>query len=380
MKSVSIQTSVRDIYRHISKLKAIDSQIIFIFSSNDILENSFIIEALRKEMPQARLMGCSTSGEIGNSIEDNSVTLLGLHFDKTRYEFTSVPLTHMEQSYDVGNAVAKNLLKDDLKAIFLLAPGVNINGSEITKGMKDALPGNVSVSGGMAGDGLMFEKTYVLLDDHVSDTQAVALGLYGEHIHVKCASNGGWKPFGPLRRVTKADKNILCELDGKPALALYKEYLGDKTAGLPTSGLFYPMAIMQGWDQGKDQSGLIRTVYGIDEKTNCIVLGGNVETGSILSLMYAGTPELAEGARMAAEKALEGQAPNTDSAAICVSCVGRRLVMGGDTEEELDAVRACLKDVPIAGFYSNGEICHQEGTNQPEFFNQTMTITYIAEK
>lgn len=379
MKSVSIQTSVSDFPAHIAKLKAIDSQIILLFSSGDILENSTVVGLIRKEMPDARLIGCSTSGEIGDSVEENSVSVLGIHFDRTQFQFTAVPLARSEQSYDAGFKMAKNLLKDDLKAIFVLTPGLNINGSEVTKGMKDALPPHIFVSGGLAGDGVVFKKTYVVLDDGVSDAQAVAFGLYGDHISVQNASSGGWKPFGPLRRVTKSDQNILYELDGKPALALYKEYLGDKVADLPGSGLLYPFAIMEGKDNGDDQKGLIRTILGVDEATNSLTLAGNMEIGSIVSLMHAGTDELADGARSAAARVLDNKAPDANSAAICVSCVGRKIVMGEDTEEELDAIREHFKGTALAGFYSYGEICHHEDTNQPELHNQTMTITYITE-
>ena len=71
----------------------------------------------------------------------------------------------------------------------------------------------------------------------------VAVGLYGEHVKLGHGSKGGWDTFGPERIVTKSDGNVLYELDDKPALALYKEYLGDRAAGLPGSALLFPLAL-----------------------------------------------------------------------------------------------------------------------------------------
>ena len=68
-------------------------------------------------------------------------------------------------------------------------------------------------------------------------------GLQTESLEVTFASNGGWIPFGPERIVTKSKGNILFELDDKPALDLYKNYLGEKSKDLPSSALLYPLKV-----------------------------------------------------------------------------------------------------------------------------------------
>jgi hypothetical protein len=182
-----------------------------------------------------------------------------------------------------------------------------------------------------------------------------------------------------MRRVTKVSDNVLFEIDGKPALDLYKEYLGDKADQLPSSGLLYPFAIMQGENQ--NAVGLIRTILDIDEENNSLILAGDLEQGQMVCLMHTNTDGLVEGAKEAAENITQISQSDDDSAVICVSCVGHKIVMGDDTEEELDAVRAVLtNDNPIAGFYSYGEISHFEDSGKPELHNQTMTITYISER
>lgn len=71
----------------------------------------------------------------------------------------------------------------------------------------------------------------------------MAIGLYGDYVKLGHGSKGGWDKFGPERLVTKSKGNVLYELDGRPALQLYKEYWGDRAAGLPATVLLFPLAI-----------------------------------------------------------------------------------------------------------------------------------------
>src|SRR5438876_246695 len=70
-----------------------------------------------------------------------------------------------------------------------------------------------------------------------------AIGFYGDNVRVTHGSKGGWDIFGPERRVTKSSGNVLYELDGKPALKLYKDYLGERAKGLPATALLFPLAV-----------------------------------------------------------------------------------------------------------------------------------------
>lgn len=125
---------------------------------------------------------------------------------------------------------------------------------------------------------------------------------------------------------------------------------------------------------------MIRTILDIDEDTKSLVLAGDMENGQMVCLMHATTNELVIGAEKAAEDAKKDFEIHGDSAVLCVSCVGRKILMGDDTEDELDAVKNIFPNQHIAGFYSYGEISLYEETGVPELHNQTMTITFISEK
>jgi hypothetical protein len=221
-------------------------------------------------------------------------------------------------------------------------------------------------------------------DSGVHSDRIACVGLYGDQLHLAHGSFGGWEPFGPARKVTRCAHNVLFELDGESALDVYKRYLGEHAKELPASGLLFPLAML-----GQDHSevGLIRTILAVDEEQGSLTLAGDIDPEGYLRLMHASTDTLVSGAETAAQAAAESasaaQASQQQSGpglALLVSCVGRKLVMGGRTEEEVEAVADALgQGAVISGFYSYGEISPFTGEVACKLHNQTMTITYLTE-
>ncbi len=100
---------------------------------------------------------------------------------------------------------------------------------------------DVHLTGGLAGDGASFRTTRVGLNANPEPGRIAAIGFYGDRIRLGSGSVGGWDAVGPERRVTRADGNTLFDLDGAPALDLYKQYLGAEAANLPASALLFPL-------------------------------------------------------------------------------------------------------------------------------------------
>jgi len=233
------------------------------------------------------------------------------------------------------------------------------------------------ITGGLAGDNAKFTQTYLLSNDQVQDRIVIAVGIYGTQAVVTSGALGGWKPYGPPRKVTRAVKNIVYELDNKPALPLYKMYIGHYANTLPASGLNFPFAIM-----AEDKSiTVIRTLLAVDENDNSLTFAGNVDTGSTVRFLKSNHDMLVNGASEAARQILNKDINLNDKAlAICVSCVGRKLVMADQVSDEVFAVQRLLGvQTGITGFYSNGEICSGEDDGHSLLHNQTMTIAYLSE-
>jgi hypothetical protein len=379
MKVHQIQwRSPQDIGVGLQELTAIEADLVFVFSSTSFLEDPAALEAIRAAAPGAQVVGCSTAGEIcGQGVEDASCVVTGIHFDRTRFRVVTAPLPAMSASRSVGVALGQQLAEAELRCVIILAPGLEINGSALVDGLTEALGPNLPIVGGLAGDDGRFEQTWTVGPAGVHGDHVVAIGLYGPALQLGYGSFGGWLPFGPARKVTRCDNNVLFELDDEPALEVYKRYLGDHASGLPASGLLFPFAMLDG-DQ--DESGLIRTILGVDEVSGSLTLAGEIFEGGYLKLMHASTDRLVSGAERAAMSAVRQDA-SPFQFALLVSCVGRKLIMGTRTEEEIEAVRDVFGEgAVLAGFYSNGEICPFEPVVACRLHNQTMTVAAFGER
>jgi len=354
-----------------------DAQLVLVFGNTEQLNPERLVE-LREWYPKAVLFGCSTAGEIQDVfVHNNSVTATAICFADTPLKLASLDLANFSDSRVAGRALAEQLPTEALAHVFVLSDGLNVNGTELVEGIKSILPANVEVTGGLAGDDSRFEHTLVIADDNPAEGKVAAIGFYGDRLNVGYGSLGGWDPFGPDRLITKSEGNVLYELDGKSALSLYKSYLGEHAAGLPSTGLLFPLALSA---PGSDEVGLVRTILAVDEAEQSMTFAGDVPEGSHVRLMKANFDRLVDGAMGAAETANKGLQDKTAELGILISCVGRKLVLQQRIEEEIEAVRDVLgKETTLTGFYSYGEISPYVGTGHCELHNQTMTITTLSE-
>lgn len=355
-------------------LQAIDPHLILCFGDVSAF-GAGLYTRLRDAFPHAHLAGCSTAGEIAqNRVFDASVVLTAVRFVGAAPQYVTAELAGMADSEAAGERLAGQIGHAGLGAVLVLAQGVEINGSALIRGMRAHLPESVPLMGGLAADGGAFRKTQVLTDSGVSDTALVALGFDTTELVAVHGCYGGWQPFGPLRRVTRCEGNVLFELDGESALAIYRRYLGEYASELPASGLLFPFLML---DAQRSDLGLIRTILGVDEARGALILAGEIAADGYMQMMHASADALVEGAGAAAEMAHKICA-GTDGLVLLVSCVGRKLVMGDRVEEEVEAVADVFGPTNVVcGFYSNGEISPFLDTTECKLHNQTMTVTCL---
>ena len=335
--------------------------------------------ALSVAQANCALVGCSTAGEIAcNQVYDQSCVLTSVQFADTQLTSATTEIGGMADSFAAGQRLGQQLPPDQLSAVLLLGTGVAINGSALVAGLQQSLPVGVTISGGLAADAGAFRQTWTLGPAGASDRHLVAVGFYGKCIKFSYGTFAGWETFGPARKVTRCDGNILYELDGTRALDVYKHYLGDYARDLPGSGLLFPFAML---NDRHEKHSVFRTILGVDESTGSLTLAGDIDPEGYLKLMHSSTDNLISGAETAAKTARQNHGPAPDeSLAILVSCVGRKLVMGDRIDEEVEAVADVLgRGARVAGFYSNGEIAQGEFQGECRLHNQTMTITWLSE-
>jgi hypothetical protein len=354
------------------------STLILVFGASRFLDDPAPIVELRRRCPAAVFAGCSSAGEMfGSEIADDSLAVAIARFEATALRLEVEPIGASADSADVDRCLGDKLRGDGLRRVLVLSDGLCVNGTELVRGIASSCGGGVTVTGGLAGDGDRFRRTWVTAGDELPQSGRVAaVGFYGDRVSLGHGSRGGWDTFGPLRRITRSSGNVLYELDGRPALGLYKQYLGDRAIGLAT-GLLVPLAIRRHADERHE---LVRTILAVDEAEQSMTFAGDVPQGWHAQLMKANFDRLVDGAALAATLA-RGTTSCADSIlAIAVSCVGRRLVLGERTEEEIEATLECMPvGTQMVGFYSYGEISPStDGTC--ELHNQTMTITTLGEE
>jgi hypothetical protein len=334
-------------------------------------------EALKQRYPRSIIAGCSTAGEILNDeIHDDSLVISITQFEHTNIRLFTTPIPSMETSYQAGETIAADLVDDDLAGVLVLADGLHVNGTDLVKGINAKLNQDTIVTGGLAGDGSDFKRTWILVDGLPQQQFVCGIGFYGDTVKINHGSQGGWKTFGPNRLVTKSSSNILYELDHQPALALYKNYLGELAEGLPATGLRYPLALTA---EGSDKH-LVRTILAVDEEQQSLTFAGDIPEGNYARLMFATFDNLVDGAEVAAQMINLKTTPETEVLAIAISCVGRRMVMDEDPGAELEAMLEFLPEkTSQVGFYSYGELSPYARNSTCDLHNQTMTLTTLHE-
>lgn len=380
MKSTSFVLEDEDpIPADASSLDSPDT-LVLAFAPRDVDPDAKSWATLHDAFPNAHVVGCSTAGEIEKDlILEEGIAVAVARFDRTQLRSAVVGIEDPAQSFEAGAALVEKLLAEDLRAVFVLSEGLHVNGSRLIEGMNARAPQGVVITGGLAGDGDRFERTWIIAEGQRRERAIVAIGFYGDALVVGHGSKGGWDRFGTHRQITKSDGNVLYELNDRPALDVYREYLGDLASGLPANALLFPLALCS--EDGGDP--IVRTILSIDDEAKSMTFAGDLPQGVSVQFMRADFESLIEGASEAARLTSATTAANDTpcaSLSIAISCVGRRLVLGERAEEEVESALESLPDATtLVGFYSYGELSPlAAGTCR--LHNQTMTLTTFLER
>ena len=355
--------------------------IVFLFGVAKEIRENLYFDGIRELYPNAILVGGSSAGTIyRDEIFDSGVVASALQLEKSRVKLAVATLEDISNSFEIGKNIVQQLMDEDLRHIVVLSDTININGSEFVKGLNSETDSKIPISGGiLAEETRNFSHAYVIADRPAKKLLAIGIGFYGD-IDTFYGSDSGWDDFGIERVITKSSGNIVYEIDGKPALDLYKKYLGDFQKDLPVGGLRFPLNV---WEDGdiENSKPVIRTLMAINEEEKSLTFVGDVPEGAMARLMKTNIDGLIDGSENAI-KMTGFQPSNIPSYCLAVSCIGRRLVLNQLTEEELSVLLEHVGDeVEITGFYSYGEIApFSKELKNCRFHNQTMTLTLIQEK
>jgi len=376
--------------------------LVLAFGDSRLLDDPTPIAQLREAYPGACLAGCSTAGEIfGPYVFDGTLAVAVASFEGTRLQLACEPLGNSDASFRAGVAVARHLCRPELGGILIFADGLRANGSELLRGVNRVLyrdtpwsdDRHISVAGGLAADGDRFRRTWTAVGGRPQSGWVTAVGFYGDRVRFGCGCQGGWTSFGPQRKVTRSRGNVLYELDGKPALQLYQEYLGKLARELPAAAGLLPLTL--GTPDGLNPT--LRTAVGVDRQARSMIFTGDIPEGSVAQLMRGNAERLIDGAIAAALVARHNSPPPVErrdapgggshkiqpglpTLAIAIGGSGRRMVLGERTEEELEATLDELQGhSQQIGFYGYGEFAPHGRAAVCRLQNQTLTAIAIQE-
>ena len=354
-----------------------DANLVLAFGGKKQLVEPDRYQEIREFYPKSQIVLTSTAGEIlAGKINDNSIALTAITFEGTQVKTLQASVSSAEETQTAAEQIMNGLDGEDLVYVLILSDGAIVNASEVVKTFS-TLRTDVIVSGGLAGDGPNFQSTVVGLNEVPTNGVIVGVGFYGKNLKVGHAAQGGWDPFGPERVITRSKNNVLYELDDRPALDLYKKYLGDLSSKLPEIALSFPLSLRQ----QRIDSPLVRTILSVDEKEKSITLAGDMPIGATVRMLKSNFNRLIDSARNAANSSVEDFGSFDPELSILVSCAGRKFVLQNEVHREIEKVRDVLgENTAITGFYAYGEISPIVKSTACELHNQTMTITTLKEE
>jgi hypothetical protein len=365
------------------------ADIVFLFASV-ALHQEQVLRGAQDAAGSARVVGCSTAGEITNQgVYTKSAVALALETPTTPCTIAK-GASLSEGAFQAGVELARNIkdgASEDLSMLLMFTDVLSGNGAEVVRGAQSVLGEHFLIAGGGAGDDFQFKQTFQYCDGAVLTGSVVGVGISGA-IRTGAGVRHGWMPIGIPMVATKSTGSVLHELDHKPAISIYEEYFGTQASEmhhepLARMAITYPLGIkIPDLDEY-----LIRDpmLVGPDGSITC---AAEIPQGSEVRLMIGSRDKAIEAAQEAAKRLVHqfvslNQRPK---AVFVMNCIAREKLFGQKAREEIQAVQEIIgADVPLVGFYTYGEIAPMGGvvagaaSRYSRFYNETLVLIGISD-
>jgi len=361
--------------------KPVDLAVVF-FSQHHAEHAGVIAESLCRYLATENLMGCTGEAIVGGDreIEEGPAISLWLgHFPKTRVqplriEFQSTPDGGLFHGLPDLSEIASTDHPQSHRTLLLLAEPFSFPADALLERMQQDTPG-LPVLGGMASGGQSPGTNLVLFGPKAYDRGAAAVLLEGA-VRIRSVVSQGCQPIGKPFLVTKCDRNLLLELGRKPAFEQFQEVYKE----LPTSeqslvqrGLHVGIAMNEYQDEFSRGDFLVRNVVGADPETGAIGIGDFVRVGQTVRFHLRDSKSADEDLRH-----LLADDQKTNSAdvagALLFTCNGRGTRMFDQPDHDAKVLQELLGNVPVAGFFAQGEIGPVAGRNHLHGFTASVAI------
>jgi hypothetical protein len=325
------------------------------------------------------IYGATTQGEfIDEEIGKESIAILLL--DINRDYFMVMLEEFPEKNYrEITQAMAKKAMEKFTTPAFLIAASNMETDAELLLfGFEDIVGKQVNVYGGMAGDNLTFTEQFVFTNGKSSNRGIVAIVLDEEKIKIKGVATCGWKAMGTEKTVTKSEGNRLYTIDNVPVLELTKKYSGIENVSKENNALAMEIATNFPLQLQREKGApVMRPGLLVNWEDGSFICSGSVPQGGKVRFSLPPDLDVIDKVIEGVEKLKATEMPEAD-AVIMYSCAGRLMSMGPMMGTEIEGVKK-VWNVPMAGFFSNGELARATDGNL-EMHNLTTCCVALKEK
>lgn len=325
------------------------------------------------------LVGCTSSGEIyDDEILDQSLSLLLMDINPEYVKTVQIRHDNIDAYYSgvqLGKLATNTF---DNPGIILFISGVHVVGDGPVAGIKASIDREIPIFGGLAGDNLQHEATYTFTDEGINDFGISAIIFDTDHIQMEGLAVSGWKPLGRTHTVTKAEKNIIYEIDNQPALDLFLNYfdniaykLSNKTKNFFTIAGQYPIKI-----QREDGTSFLRSLLLYDTENRALIAAGKID--SDIQFKFCPPPDFSIIEQTIEQFQVFGKSVPDIEALVMISCKGRHTSFGPLLDNEIKSIYD-IWETPMVGFLANGEIGSTKKNGVCEFHNVSCSVVSLKE-
>lgn len=357
-----------------------DAQLVLYFAAPEMLERHAIYKELAHRYPYAHVIGLSTAAQLmAGQHYEGAVSAVAIQFKETQLRLVRVDIAESKQSYDTGKFMGHQLASDDLNSVLLVADSLVPDAAALAATLSQEVGPKVRVWGLTSSAGLGVLHTQAGADENPGQGKIAAIGFYGKALTMRSASIHGCAPYGAEHVVTKAEGRDLQELDGRPALEVYRKYLKNQGLEEEERRIRFPLFIRHKEHQN---SGMLRTVAAMNEAKQSLTLGGSVHSGRVAQLMYAAPGEVALLKEKKELNAVPLQLARTkgDRLAIVFSTAARKVAYGAQIEEEARLfLSALLPETVLVGGAGGGTFIPEEKSQHSRFDEFSALLVTLQE-
>ena len=323
---------------------------------------------LKNQLGADHAFGCSGGGIIGAGMEVEqrpalsvtAATLPGVAVET--FHLSGEALPDLDAGPDRWRDLVGAFESQDPHFV-LLADPFSFPVQNLIMGLDFAYPRAAKI-GGLASGAQRPGDNALFLDGQMYDTGAIGLALHG-NIVVDTVVAQGCRPIGQTMRITSSRRNVLAELDGNPPMAVLQELyrsLPERDQQLMGHSLFLGVVMDELLDSPTQGDFLIRNVVGMDQRTGSLAIGEMLKEGQLVQFHLRDAETSAQDLTFVLERYAADNRENEVPGALLFSCLGRGQYLYGRPNHDTDIFREKLGQVPLGGFFCNGEIGPVGGT------------------